>query len=220
MQLSESFPHMHDAVRFGEDHRAENVWSGPCAPPTDPNGEFGGGGWNRVTLMNSFHSKPDKIQFMADVLKLELSRAVSRSVDHIFQSLPASRNEENVEADDRGLFHGEGAADVQTEALALVVQKPSTSHQDVETPRTHRLLQEGSSFDAVAARPAVGRGWRPQTPVEVAPLLLKKLCLPHVKKNLFIVNVSFTWGQTQTSHHEGSFAPLLSQSFVLLSLSL
>ncbi|XP_068580738.1 prospero homeobox protein 1-like [Cebidichthys violaceus] len=96
-------------------------------------------GWKKVKLMNYFQSKPERIKLMADVLKHELSRAVSRSVDSIFKSVPllqTSPNDEgNVETDmssqsSVGKDETQEVPDVQTEALSLVVQKPRLERAD------------------------------------------------------------------------------------------
>ncbi|XP_017282762.2 prospero homeobox protein 2-like [Kryptolebias marmoratus] len=104
-------------------------------------------GWKKVELMNYFQSKPDRIKLMADILKYELSRAVSRSVDSIFKSVPLlqtpPRDAENPETgvplqaavhrENRLGFPCCGAAeipDVQTEALSLVIQKPGLERPD------------------------------------------------------------------------------------------
>ncbi|XP_034383798.1 prospero homeobox protein 2-like [Cyclopterus lumpus] len=106
-------------------------------------------GWKKVKLMNYFQSKPERIKLMADVLKYELSRAVSRSVDSIFKSVPllqASPNDGNAETDaslqppgakddkDKlsccGNSETRGVPGVQTEALSLVVQKPRLERAD------------------------------------------------------------------------------------------
>lgn len=100
-------------------------------------------GWKKVKLMNYFQSKPARIRLMADVLKYELSRVVSKSVDSIFKSVPLLQTSpyevENVETgtplqpsvssdDDKLRLPCCGTPevqtpDVQTEALSLVVQK-------------------------------------------------------------------------------------------------
>ncbi len=106
-------------------------------------------GWKKVKLMNYFQSKPERLKLMADVLKYELSRAVSRSVDSIFKSMPllqtSANDEGNVEADvppqssvckdNKSRLSCCGNAevqvpDVQTEALSLVVQKPRPERAD------------------------------------------------------------------------------------------
>ncbi|XP_030576746.1 prospero homeobox protein 1-like [Archocentrus centrarchus] len=100
-------------------------------------------GWKKVKLMNYFQSKPERIKLMADVLKYELSRVVSKSVDSIFKSVPFLQTSpydvENVKTDTplqslvcsddklRLAYCGTPEVqipDVQTEALSLVVQKP------------------------------------------------------------------------------------------------
>ncbi|XP_035535023.1 prospero homeobox protein 1-like [Morone saxatilis] len=105
-------------------------------------------GWKKVKLMSYFQSKPERIRLMADVLKYELSRAVSRSVDSIFKSMPLLQtspdDEGNVESNSspqspvckdkvRLLCRGTEEVqvpDVQTEALSLVVQKPRLDRAD------------------------------------------------------------------------------------------
>ncbi|XP_018550095.1 prospero homeobox protein 1 [Lates calcarifer] len=100
-------------------------------------------GWKKVKLINYFQSKPERIKLMADVLKYELSRAVSRSVDSVFKSMPllqSSPNDEGSVETDSPLQSSVAkdkktslsccgneevqVPDVQTEALSLVVQKP------------------------------------------------------------------------------------------------
>ncbi|XP_054603874.2 prospero homeobox protein 1 [Nothobranchius furzeri] len=107
-------------------------------------------GW-KVRRMNYFQSKPDRIKLMADILKYELSRAVSRSVDSIFKSTPllqtSSSDVENSETEtpfrstvceDKFRFSCCGTAevpDIQTEALPLVVQKPDLEQRDNFVPQ-------------------------------------------------------------------------------------
>ncbi|KAM9798336.1 uncharacterized protein ACB057_009401 [Neosynchiropus ocellatus] len=50
-------------------------------------------GWKKTKLMNYFQSRPENMHVLADALKAELSRAVSRSVDSVFKSM-----QENAEA--------------------------------------------------------------------------------------------------------------------------
>ncbi|KAI3364323.1 hypothetical protein L3Q82_011127 [Scortum barcoo] len=114
-------------------------------------------GWKKVKLMNYFQSKPERLKLMADVLKYELSRAVSRSVDSVFESMPLLQtlpnDEGNVETDapfqssvrkdkKSRLSCCENAdvqvPDIQTEALSLVVQKPQLERAD------KLILQSGS----------------------------------------------------------------------------
>ncbi|XP_047429523.1 prospero homeobox protein 2-like [Mugil cephalus] len=126
-------------------------------------------GWKKVKLMNYFQSKPERLKLMADVLKYELSRAVSRSVDSIFKSMPllhaASSDVGNVETgmplqppacrDNKLKLSCCGAAqaqvpDVQTEALSLVVQKPDMGPCDKfdlqPRPRAHHHPKSPTPF--------------------------------------------------------------------------
>ncbi|KAM7395451.1 hypothetical protein PAMA_006958 [Pampus argenteus] len=154
-QLRTRFPHqdgVSDAMDISKESRAEENIT-PRDTCTDSYGEFESAsgrkyqGWKKVKLMNYFQSKPEKIKLMADVLKYELSRAVSRSVDSIFKSMPllqaSEKDEGSVQTDLSFLnLHKQpsvskdntlgllccGSAevqvpDVQTEALSLVVQK-------------------------------------------------------------------------------------------------
>uniref|UniRef100_A0A3Q3MLT6 Prospero homeobox protein 1-like n=1 Tax=Mastacembelus armatus TaxID=205130 RepID=A0A3Q3MLT6_9TELE len=92
---------------------------------------------------------PERIKLMADVLKYELSRAVSRSVDSIFKSMPLLQTSPNSEGtvetdtspqssvcnDNKLRLSCCGnkevqVPDVQTEALSLVVQKPGLERPD------------------------------------------------------------------------------------------
>lgn len=124
----------------------------------DSSSEFerrGSPGWTKVKLMNYFQCKPDRIKLMADVLKYELSRAVSSSVDSIFKSFPllqtsASHGENSDTAVPlQATVYKESkfrvpcceraeVIDVQTEALSLVIQKP-----DQERPNS--FILESSS---------------------------------------------------------------------------
>ncbi|XP_026174615.1 prospero homeobox protein 1-like [Mastacembelus armatus] len=106
-------------------------------------------GWKKVKLMNYFQTRPERIKLMADVLKYELSRAVSRSVDSIFKSMPLLQTSPNSEGtvetdtspqssvcnDNKLRLSCCGnkevqVPDVQTEALSLVVQKPGLERPD------------------------------------------------------------------------------------------
>ncbi|XP_028997603.1 prospero homeobox protein 1-like [Betta splendens] len=107
-------------------------------------------GWKRVKMMNYFQSRPAKIKLMADVLKDELSKAVSRSVDYIFKSMPLSLAHEDSVGDAspqssckgnncRLTCYGSAVVrvpDVQTEALSLVVQKPQPEKPDKFIPQS------------------------------------------------------------------------------------
>ncbi|XP_071384120.1 prospero homeobox protein 1-like [Centroberyx affinis] len=160
-QLRTRFTHV-DVVNEAEEVSRESfveendpTWSdSPSISPrdtfTDPSNEFESTssrkyqGWKKVKLMNYFQSKPDKIKLMADILKYELSRAVSMSVDSIFKSMPLLQGPPNdkgsVDTDNMSLLNLNQknnksrlpcceraevqVPDVQTEALSLVVQKP------------------------------------------------------------------------------------------------
>ncbi|XP_071335272.1 prospero homeobox protein 1-like isoform X2 [Trachinotus anak] len=154
-QLREKFNHV-DEVSESTDSSKEKYPTWNESPDTSPRDAFTDSvsefesssgkkyqGWKKVKLMNYFQSKPERIKLMADVLKYELSRAVSRSVDSVFKSMPllqtSLNNEGNVETDMplqssvcndyklRRSCCGNAevqAPDVQTEALSLVVQKP------------------------------------------------------------------------------------------------
>uniref|UniRef100_A0A3P9Q4L4 Prospero homeobox protein 1-like n=1 Tax=Poecilia reticulata TaxID=8081 RepID=A0A3P9Q4L4_POERE len=109
--------------------------------------------WKKATL-GHLGSKPDRVKLMADILKYELTRAVSRSVDSIFKSMPLIQTPAEMETSETTLppHLAEcmedklrcGTAevllpDVQTEALSLVVQKP-----ELERPRNF-ILQSTSA---------------------------------------------------------------------------
>lgn len=105
-------------------------------------------GWTKVKLVNYFQSKPDRIKLMTDILKYELSRAVSSSVDSIFESLPllqTSMSHGGTGVPLQATAHKESKfrvpccdsaemLDIQTEALSLVIQKP-----DQERPNSFVL---------------------------------------------------------------------------------
>nr|XP_040016121.1 prospero homeobox protein 2-like [Gasterosteus aculeatus aculeatus] len=135
---------------------------------TDWPGEFQGSsgqthqGRKKVKLMDYFQSKPDRIKLMADLLKYELGRAVSRSVDSIFKSAPVPRtspdDEEGVETDAslRPPVGEHEMPDVQTEALSLVVQKLP---RGPEPP----VPIGGSALRKVGTRRALGCAWEERT---------------------------------------------------------
>lgn len=138
---------------------------------TDWPGEFQGSsgqthqGRKKVKLMDYFQSKPDRIKLMADLLKYELGRAVSRSVDSIFKSAPVPRtspdDEEGVETDASlrppvGEDEMQEVPDVQTEALSLVVQKLP---RGPEPP----VPIGGSALRKVGSRRALGCAWEERT---------------------------------------------------------
>ncbi|XP_024146945.1 uncharacterized protein LOC112158018 [Oryzias melastigma] len=102
-------------------------------------------GWRKLKLMSFFQSRPERLQLMADVFKSELSRAVSRSVDALFRSMPLLQEGDAApQAEEKWSFSCCGAAEVQTEALSLVVQRPDLERS--EAPST--LLCHDSSSEA------------------------------------------------------------------------
>lgn len=130
---------------------------------TDPYGEFDSmthGGWKR--LMNVTPAKPDRMELMTDLLKCELSRAVSRSIDSVFKNVSLLQTSDHAGSlqsriCDRGnLSHH--AENVQTEALPLLVPKPAQQKSD-------RLsLQRGSRDDTPpASEPGPKKNARQQT---------------------------------------------------------
>lgn len=109
------------------------------APHADPNSELektsGVSAQQAREPTDPAQSKPERIKLMAEVLKYELSRAVSRSVDSIFRSLPlllqtpadadhdgrCSSSWQSVCSDSgAGSLEARGA-EAQAEALSLVV---------------------------------------------------------------------------------------------------
>lgn len=163
-QLRTRFNHVDEVTCKDEKYPAWNdsAETSPRDTFTDSYSEFESRkyqGWKKVKLMNYFQSKPERIKLMADVLKYELSRAVSRSVDSIFKSMPLlqTNNEGNTESD-APLQSSAGkndefrlsccgnpeVPDVQTEALSLVVQKPPLENKFIlqSRSRAHHQLSE------------------------------------------------------------------------------
>ncbi|XP_034755633.1 prospero homeobox protein 1-like [Etheostoma cragini] len=127
-------------------------------------------GWKKGNATNYFQSKSERIKLIADVLKYELSRAVTRSVDSIFKSMPLlqTNDQMNVETDiplcspvgtdDKLRVCGNAEVqvpDVQTEALSLVVQKPQLEGDDKfmiqSRSRAHRRPSAPVPFGRVSA---------------------------------------------------------------------
>ncbi|XP_029984999.1 prospero homeobox protein 1-like [Sphaeramia orbicularis] len=159
-----------DEVPEAHGHSMEGVaesytnWSTSSKAFTDSYNEFESSSksksqvWKKVKLINYFQSKPEKIKLMADVLKYELSKAVSISIDSIFQSSPLlqmppkDEDSENIDMSSLNLHKHPlvclglsccgntevQVSDVQTEALALVVEKPQLARCDKS------ILQSGS----------------------------------------------------------------------------
>lgn len=72
----------------------------------------------QLTDTNLARSKPQQIKLVAEVLKYELSRAVSHSVDSIFRSLP-----DHDDGHASSVCDDNGASEAQAQALSLVVRK-------------------------------------------------------------------------------------------------
>lgn len=109
--------------------------SGQDSPLTSQTGSHGDSSTcltpeGREMLTSRIWNKPDRMELMTDVLKYELSRAVCRSVDSIFQNVPLPGTPSNRKRLAQPLISEGGSlsphgGDVQTEALSLVVPKPT-----------------------------------------------------------------------------------------------
>lgn len=166
-------------------------------------------------------SKPQRVKLMAEVLKYELSRAVSRSVDAIFRNLPPLQTPSD---EDDGCDNGAAASEAQAEALSLVVQKadqrrsgppvsfsrcdstqrsgPSPEPLDVAS-QNHSSLTKPELLDErwnpVRMRSKVNSRLARSLSVAVPPPPLRSLCLPLVKmeseelvrNSLYVGGVSF-----------------------------
>lgn len=176
---------------------------------TDSYGEFDSGarmtheGWKR--LMNVTRAKPDRMELMTDLLKYELSRAVSRSIDSIFKNVSLLQTPDHT-GSLQSLICNMGnlshhVEDVQTEALSLVVPKPAQLKSD------SRSLQCGSRDDRPPASESGPKNARQHTQgrSKVSSRSLRSLLvdppshhLHHVKKEsdilannyLYTLNVS------------------------------
>lgn len=109
--------------------------------------------WKQVRR-GQFNSKPDRVMLMADILKYELSRAVSRSVDAIFKSVPLVQTPTEMEKSEtalppqsavcmeklRGWTGRVQLPDVQTEALSLVVPRSEVERPQNFTPQPTSAL--------------------------------------------------------------------------------
>lgn len=182
-QLRTKFKNVDEATETTDSIKEENYHTCSDSPDTSPRDALRGSysefetssngkyqGWKKVKLMNYFQTRPERIKLMADVLKYELSKAVSRSVDYIFKSMPLLQTSPNHEGsvetdislqspvckDDKCGLSCYGSAevhfpDVQTEALSLVVRKPRLETFD-------KLILQSSS----GARP------HPEPPVSLS----------------------------------------------------
>lgn len=131
-------------LRVGTDPTAcrESPGASVSAAPAKPNSEPEKNTQQTPEPTHLARSKPQQIKLMAEVLKYELSRAVSRSVDAIFRSLPPLQTPSD---DDDGRSsswlsvcgaNAAVASDAQAEALSLVVQKA-----DQRRPGTPGLIR-------------------------------------------------------------------------------
>ncbi|KAG7508345.1 prospero homeobox protein 1-like [Solea senegalensis] len=153
-QLRTRFYHVDEVTT--DNNKAEKYPTWNISPDTFPKDAFTDfdlewqkyPSWRKGKLMNFFQPKPERVKLMADVLKHELSRAVSRSVDSVFKSVPllqtAPHNEDvgiekplqsSLCEDKKIRLSCDGYAkvqipDVQSEALSLVVQKPRLERCD------------------------------------------------------------------------------------------
>lgn len=170
---------------------------------------------------NLARSKPQRIKLMAEVLKYELSRAVSHSVDAIFRSLLPLQTPSDDDDDD-GRDNGAVASEAQSEALSLVVQKADQRRAGPPTSfsRCNLTLQAGPSqeprnvapqnntsltkpellddrWNSVKMRSKVNSRLARSLSVVAPPL--RNLCLPLVKmeseelvrNSLYVGDVSF-----------------------------
>lgn len=120
---------------------------------TELYGEFDNGpcttheGWKG--LMNVTRAKPDTMELMTDLLKYELSRAVSSSIDSIFKNVSLLQTSGPAGSLQPPICTGGALShrveDVQTEALSLVLPKPAQQKSDSLS------LQCGSSNDRAQA---------------------------------------------------------------------
>ncbi|XP_061900520.1 prospero homeobox protein 1-like [Entelurus aequoreus] len=166
----------------------------------------------KTPKMDAFSSK-----LMADVLKYELSRAVSRSVDSIFKSMPLPQKEDGAEFIAHPCKEELQVQDVQTEALSLVLQRPQ-----MEGSAVHQLSLDsgplvlnycnalGPCSETKSRRATFDPPWNSVTvrskvnsrssrsPTGHMSAVLDNLCLPYVKgesgrkNNLYILSEGLT----------------------------
>ncbi|XP_028296058.1 prospero homeobox protein 1-like [Gouania willdenowi] len=191
--------------------------------------------WSKMKLENYFQSKPERVKLMADALKYELSQAVSRSVDSIFkcasflQTLPnhVKSTETRVASQFRPhkqreteVMQTDAAsvqiADVQTEALSLVLPKPDMNrwndhHQESvslspdvvlhEDQVSERLdLTKGPYMGKIRSKVNSRSVRNSKTPRILDAMLLESLDFSHVKikadrlatNNIYMLNEGLT----------------------------
>ncbi|XP_077444064.1 uncharacterized protein LOC144065006 [Stigmatopora argus] len=155
--------------------------------------------------------RPEKV--MADVLKEELSRAVSKSVDSIFKNFPLKKKWQKEQTAPflknlKPSTSSNELLDVQTEALALVVQRPdplgSQVHRltcrDQESDETLNPESELGRTEKTLVRDSVKVRSGSLTAVDTR--ILDSLCFPRIKTgsngilqgHLYALNVSFATG--------------------------
>ncbi|XP_077408251.1 prospero homeobox protein 2-like [Vanacampus margaritifer] len=120
----------------------------------DENITSGGHPRSKKTKLDNFSLKPEKV--MADVLKDEISRAVSNSVDSIFKRIPLIQRETAesfLNARGKSLGCNEvKMIDVQTEALSLVVRNPQAEGLDRLGPTRQTTRQDSTDWSPNAVR--------------------------------------------------------------------
>ncbi|XP_077366955.1 uncharacterized protein LOC144010491 [Festucalex cinctus] len=191
------------------------MWN--CSPDTttrladsyseDENKKSGGYPGSKKTNFTNFSLKPEKV--VADVLKYELSRAVSNSVDSIFKTIPLIKVSQKgtaksfLNAHEKSLGCNEvQMIDVQTEALSLVVRNPQVegfhhfrlTRDDQEPDKTRNVVRRDakrsrSEFESGRAKSVKVRSQVqsrcPRSPsthgTAAEPTLLETACFPRVK---------------------------------------
>lgn len=151
------------------------------------------------TDTNLGRSKPQKIKLVAEVLKYELSRAVSRSVDSIFRSLPPPDHDDGRSSSWLSACGSNVVPNAQ--ALSLVVRKADQFSRSNSTPRSGSSLENFNevpqniekSVDVSLPKPELSDdGWksvrvrskvnsRLARSLAVVEPPLRSLCLPLVK---------------------------------------
>ncbi|KAM8846131.1 uncharacterized protein ACB058_012581 [Synchiropus picturatus] len=144
-------------------------------------------GWKKTKLMNYFQSRPENMQVLADALKVELSRAVSRSVDSVFRSM-----QQNVEG---GPLPSTRSA--RTEALSLTMSQTATEHPQ-STDTAHPTFP-GSPHDAAKVRLKVNS--RPVQGPATEQMIWESLCHPQVESNSLLRSHLYLLNEGLTTKH-------------------
>lgn len=169
--------------------------------------------WKR--LVNVTRAKPERMELMTDLLKYELSRAVSRSVDSIFKNVSLLQTSERPGPPPQPLTCSGGnlshrAEDVQTEALALVVPKPARQ-------KSHSLRPPASESAATnASQHAEGRSKISSRSLRSLLVDPPSLRLHHVKIEPDVLANNYLYTLNVSSHEshlnclpEKSLSPVL-----------